>query len=257
MRLILIFTSWFLLTPVAFSASPSAESSSPSPEEVSNLFRSLLLANLPNPLYEKGFNWGNQRETIVGLKWKRDGLLLKPEPQKKMHNDGTWRKIRVEIDNPAKTLQFGVSEIKQVEEGKITFGVNVTFPVQIYFDQQNWESGVRLFSGSTRARCKVGVLLQCEATSRTEYQKGAFLPDVIFRMRVTDARLGYSDVVVEHTLGVGGDAAKLLGEAVFETIKQAKPSLESDLLVKGNAAIIKAADTKEVRLGLGKLFEKK
>jgi len=33
-----------------------------------------------------------------------------------------------------------------------------------------------------------------------------------------------------------------------------KPNLESDLLAKANAAIVKAADTKEVKVELGKLL---
>jgi hypothetical protein len=37
-------------------------------------------------------------------------------------------------------------------------------------------------------------------------------------------------------------------------VKQLKPSLERKLLEKGNAAIVKAADSKEVRVSLTKLL---
>ena len=63
--------------------------------------------------------------------------------------------------------------------------------------------------------------------------------------------------MVEHTAGIGGDAAKALGEAVVHTVKQVKPQLERDLLAKANAAIVKAGDTKEIRVALGKLLEGK
>lgn len=248
----------FVLTSVfgllALTGARADEPSAVNLAEISQAFRSLLLANLPAPLIEKSYNWGKQREAVVGLKWKRDGLLLKPEAIKKMHNDGIWRKIRVEADAPDKLLQLAVSELKTVEEGKITFKVNVAMPVHVHFEQQMWESGIRLYSGSTRARCKVGVLLQCEVTSKVEFKKDSFLPEVTFRSRVTDAKLGYDDFVVEHTLGVGGDAAKLIGEGVFETVRQAKPSLEEELLLKGNRAIVKAGDTKEIRLKLDQLL---
>ena len=39
-------------------------------------------------------------------------------------------------------------------------------------------------------------------------------------------------------------------------MKQIKPSLERNALQKLSAAIVRAADTKEVRLGLGGLFSK-
>ena len=45
--------------------------------------------------------------------------------------------------------------------------------------------------------------------------------------------------------------------AVMKLVKQVKPSLERRLLDKANAAIIKAGDSKEVRIGLGGVSRKK
>jgi hypothetical protein len=64
-------------------------------------------------------------------------------------------------------------------------------------------------------------------------------------------------LAVDHTLGVGGDAAKVLGEAAIKFAKAVKPSLEKDLLAKANAAVVKAADTKEVKIELDKLLSGK
>ena len=83
---------------------------------------------------------------------------------------------------------------------------------------------------------------------------GSLLPDAVIRVRVTEAELHYTDLVCEHTAGLDGDAAKKVGEAVLKFLKQAKPSLERDLLAKANAAIVKAADTREVRIELDKLL---
>ena len=57
--------------------------------------------------------------------------------------------------------------------------------------------------------------------------------------------------------GSAGRSAEMLGEAAHDMIKQLRPSLEKDLLEKANRAIVKAGDTKEVKLGLGKLFDGK
>jgi hypothetical protein len=244
------------LTPVS-PGSLRAQEPPVSTAELSESLLGLLRANMPAPLFDKGYNWGKQREVIVGVKWKREGLLLKPETIKKLHNDGVWRKIRVEADAPDKLLQLSLTDLKQIEEGKVTFQINVVQPVHIHFEQQVWESGIRLYSGSTRARCKVGAILKCEMLSKVEFKNGLFLPEISFRTRVTEAKLGYDDLVVEHTLGIGGDGAKLIGEAVIETIRQAKPSLEEELLLKGNKAIVKAGDTKEIKLGLSKLVKTK
>jgi hypothetical protein len=56
-------------------------------------------------------------------------------------------------------------------------------------------------------------------------------------------------------------AAPVLGfftrETIYKLIQQAKPSLEKDLLAKADAAIVKAVDSKEFRIGLGKLRTQK
>jgi hypothetical protein len=227
----------------------------PSSAELGGILRSLILPNLPSPLVEQSFNWGHQERVPVGVRWEKKGILLKPEVMKKMHNDGVWRKIAATADNPQATFQLTVSEVKSLSPGTMTFAVRLVLPVNLKFEQQLWRSGDRLYSGETRARCKVALALRCESTTRTEKKPNALLPDVIFRLRVVEAQLNYSDFVVEHTAGVGGDAAKILGNAVHDAINQWKPSLERKLLEKANAAIVKAGDTKEVRLGLSKLFE--
>ena len=138
----------------------------------------------------------------------------------------------------------------------MTFDMIVTLQTRITFEQQVWMRGTRLYGGETRARCRPILLLKCESTSRVEKSR-SFLPDVVFRMRVLDAKLGYDEFRVDHTAGVGGDMAKVLGEALHDTIKLWKPSLEKDLQEKAAKAIVKAGDTKEVKLGLGKLLDGK
>jgi hypothetical protein len=62
--------------------------------------------------------------------------------------------------------------------------------------------------------------------------------------------------VTEHVAGVGGELAEWIGDAGHNLMKHIKPSIEHHLLEKANAAIVKAADTKEVRISLTKWFAK-
>ena len=124
----------------------------------------------------------------------------------------------------------------------------------VEFEEWIWESGIRLYSGSLRARMRVHLHLDCEVTVRLEPSK-TFLPDAVFRLRVVKANLSYDQLVVEHIAGIGGSGAKLLGEAVHGALKQWHPSLERDLLAKANAAIVKAGDTREVKLSLASLLK--
>jgi hypothetical protein len=228
----------------------------PSAEELASIMRTLLTSALPEPLVEQSSNWGKQKEVANGITWKKDGLLLKPHKQEKLKNDGVWRRIRIDAVNPEKELKLQVMNVQKPQKGMLTFDMVVTLPTRIKFEQQFWKNGVRIYSGETRARCRPVLALKCESTSRV-VKSDNVIPDVVFRMRVLDARLTYDDLVVEHTAGVGGELADVLGDAVHGMVKQMRPSLERDMLEKANRAIVKAGDTKEVKLGLGKLFDGK
>jgi hypothetical protein len=256
MRLLLPAVLLFGLTGPAVAAPPSAPVDPPSAAELASIMRTLLKSALPTPLVAKEYNWGHQAEVWNGLDWEKDGILLKPHKQKKLKNDGIWRRIRVEAFDPDKNLTLVVKDVRQPEKGKVTFDLIVTLQTRITFEQQAWLRGTRLYSGETRARCRPILALKCESTSRVE-KAGGFLPDVVFRMRVLDARLGYDEFRVDHTAGVGGEAAKVMGDALHDTVKLLVPNLEKDMKEKAQKAIVKAGDTKEVKLGLGKLLDGK
>ncbi|MFO0803800.1 MAG: hypothetical protein U0791_11860 [Gemmataceae bacterium] len=227
--------------PVARAAAPSAvRAEAGAVRALEASLRSILLKNLPDPIVKSEQNWGKQRPALVR--------------KNEMRNDGTWRRFSVRAPNPQQSLGLGIEDAVFPEPGRATFTAKLGVDCDLQFEQQIWKNGLRLYSGETRGRCRAAVLLQCEAVSRTETKPGAFVPDLVFRVKVTEAKLFYDDLVIEHTAGVGGDAAKILGDAVIDTVKQAKPELEKELLDKANAAIVKAADTRDVRLSFDSLL---
>jgi hypothetical protein len=155
-----------------------------------------------------------------------------------------------------RTLDLKIYDLKTVDADKQRFKIFIAFQMGVYYDQQNWESGVRLWSGSVRARAQVKCEMTCENTVRVEFDKN-YLPEFIMQTRVAQANVGYDSLVVEHVAGIGGTGAKLVGEAAHEAMRQWRPSIERDLLAKANAAIVKSADTREVRFGFGSLLKAK
>lgn len=231
----------FLATAPVCAAAPAASVPPAPPEKLAATLRTLLLKNLPDPLIYKEDNWGKKRPGPFGAK---------------IHNDGVWRKIRVTAVNPAQNLELNIRNVTRPNQEQTRFEAVVALDTIINFEQQIWETGVRLYSGSTRARAKVWVVLQCESTLKVIPSKG-FFPDIVFRLRATSAQLQYGGLDVEHIAGIGGDGAEVLGKALVSLLKSVKPSLERDLLEKGNAAIVKAGDTKEVRISLTEMMQGK
>ncbi len=226
-----------------------------STDALAGTLRGYLVAHIPPVLLEESHNWGNQKLVTRGLEWKGKGKLgLQPQRQKAHKNDGVWRKVRVATGSLPDTLVFDLRDVQKPAPDRMTFTTFLSLDARVDYDQQNWRAGLRTYAGSVRARMRVKVALFCEVTTRVE-KTGNLLPDVVFRGRVLKADLRYDNFVVEHVGGVGGELAKLIGGAAHAAIDQWRPSLERKLLEKANAAIVKAGDTKDVRIGLGKFFE--
>jgi hypothetical protein len=217
--------------------------------------RGFLVKAMPSPLYEDARHWGVQKSVSV-VKWRGQGIHVHPEKINVMKNDGRWWKVRVTADRLPDTLVFDLRDAHIVEPGRMTFTAFISFDTNAEYDRQTWHTGRRTYSGSIRARLRVKLTLRCEATAQLD-GNGGLLPDAVFRLRVLQAESGYDNLVVEHIAGLGGEAAKLIGDAAHGSIKQWRPSMERDLLAKANAAMVKAGDTKEVRVSLSKLLGKK
>jgi hypothetical protein len=217
--------------------------------------RGFLIKAMPMPLYEDTRHWGLQKP-VSEIKWRGKGLHVHPEKIEVMKNDGHWWKVRVTADRLADTLVFDLRDAHVVEPGRMTFTAFLSFDTHVDYDKQNWHKGRRTYSGSIRARLRIKLTLHCEATAQLD-GSSSLLPDAVFRLRVLQAESGYDNLVVEHIAGLGGEAAKLLGDAARGSLKQWRPSMERQLLAQINAAIVKAGDTKDVRIRLAKLLNQK
>ncbi len=246
-----MFSSWLIGSALALLPSQASAPPGVSPEVLSRTLRDTLVHMLPDPLYEAAPGWGKQQQTTTGLKWTKKG----PRRQHGERNEGTWRKIRVVADRAADTLDFHLRDIRSADTGKVTFTADAALNVRVDYEKQDWHKGVRLYAGSIRARLRIHLTVQCELSSRLEFQKGALLPDAIFQVRVVHAETGYDNLVVEHIAGVGGDLARWLGKTGQKGLHRFDPRVEEKLLARANAAIEKAGRSKELRLGLSALWK--
>jgi hypothetical protein len=215
-----------------------------STDALAGMLRHVLIESLPSPPYEDDRHWGGLKEfhTLGG--------------KTRLKNDGDWWKVKVTADNLPDTLILDLRDVRQPEPGRVLFTTFLSFDTDVDYDKQEWKRGLRLYSGELRARMRVKLTLHCEATTRVEGE-AKLLPDTVFRLRVLDADFKYDNLVVEHVSGLGGEVAKLLGDAAIGGMHQWHPSFERALLAKADAAVVKAGDTKEVRIGLSRLFGKK
>jgi hypothetical protein len=223
---------------------------------LAQVLRDLAKKHIPDPLSKSNQNWGHQKAVTVVYRY-REGLRVWSEAAQEFRNDGLWRRTTVRVPEPDK-LALEVIELTHPEEGKIRAAVAVVADrVDVRFEQQLWRNGRRLYGGETRAHCRGGILLKAEVTTKTEFKKGSFLPEITLKLRVTGADIFYDKIVVDHTAGLDGDAAKALGDVFIEAAKAVKPDLEKDLREKAEAAVVKAVGVREFKVALDKLLSSK
>lgn len=213
---------------------------------LTQLLQPLLLDALPPVLYEGQQNWGKQ-SLVSEIHFKG----IKPVIRKVPRNDGTWRKFKVTTRNLPSTFRVKLTDLRQLDADRQAFKIYLTFMLNMEMEQQHWESGVRFYAGSAKARLRLNLDLDCESTLKLDTSKSVLLPDAVFRLRVTRANVSYNELVVEHIGGLGGAAAKFIGDTLHDAVKQWRPSIERNLRDQANAAIVKAADTKEIKLSFG------
>jgi hypothetical protein len=220
-------------------------------EALSKFLREQVGKKVPDPLTSAADNWGNQ---VTVYHRHRLGFRNWTEPVPELVNHGLWRRVTVRIPDPDK-IAIAVTELTRPTPDTANVTVAVTADrVDVRMENQLWRLGNRLYSGETRAHCKAGLQIKAEVTSRTEPKPGSFFPDVVLTIKATDAKIFYDGVVVDHTAGLDGDAARTVGDLVIRTVKAVAPDLEGDLLAKANAAVLKAAGTREVKVALDKLL---
>ena len=250
-RLSIAIVTILLACPVGVFAQSPAKSDDPY-APLAQALKPILIKAMPATLHEKIDNWDHQVMVPVGLKWRG----IRAEITRSPRNHGEWKKLKITTHDLPRTLDLKIYDVKSIDAEKQTFKVFLTFEMGVEYEQQNWESGARLWSGNVRARAQMKFDLDCENTLRVELDKNN-LPDFILRIRVTDAKVHYDKLVVEHINHIGGDGAKLIGAAAHRIMNQWRPSIERDLLAKANAAIVKTADTREIRIGFGGLLKSK
>lgn len=236
----------------------TAQSLPPADPALTVLVRDQLIQYMPILLAETHESWGKQSEVTVGMKLVRTGAFsCRLEPQYAIRNEGHWHRLKIAARDPQNTMLLSLSNMKSEESGRMTFDATMSTLVELNFEQQLWKSGIRLIGTETRARATAGVRLQCEATNRFDYRPGTVVPELVLRFRVTHADVFVNDIVVERTLGMNGMAARTIGETVQKLVKRFQPDLERKTLDRANEAVLKAADTKEIRIGFQKWFAMK
>lgn len=223
---------------------------------LTELLRPLILQSLPTPLHQKSDSWGATKRTPNGLRWRGQGPNVRPELQFAEKNHGHWKRTQILAEGLPGSFVFQIQDLRASSPDCRTFDVYVGMPLRIIHDEQRWESGVKLYDFQVRCRLRALALLRCE-TRLTIESTGGWLPEVAYRFQVMQVQVGYDQVSFDHVAGLGGEAAEQLGRLGLAVVRQARPSLEHGMRERLEAALLKAATKKELKVSTSQLWNVK
>jgi hypothetical protein len=216
---------------------------------LTRILTDLFRRHLPDPLAQTSDNWGQQEEVRGNRRRIKDWHIVS-EPYEYKRNQGLWRRLTLRVPD-RQCVHVGVRDIQFPRRGCLQGTIlTVVEEMKLQLEQQHWCHGVRLYSCDIRAHCKVGLTLFAQVTSQQAHSPTALLPNYIFTVRVYQARLDYDRVVVDHIMGLDGQAAKIAGDTIREIVRRFKPDLEEQLRQRAEAAIVRVTDNRQLHLTL-------
>ncbi len=186
-----------------------------------------LVEALNGPPYTFGSNWGNQitTRTADGGRWVWEGAKSHFEThyREDNRNDGVWTRGSISLEDPAHEMIVNFSDFKATPRLlEVSFQIYARAMLRAQAEARSYRYGVELGAISTGARAVVSVNLTLRV----------YLYDNATRLgwQVVAPDLSYSDVTLDKLGYMGGEAAKVLGDAITGSIKQFFSSQRAKML---------------------------
>jgi len=211
-----------------------AEQTEQSPESLHELVTDIVLQYIPHQ-YDDDDEWGGKKRVVRGVKWERDGIVLKPIKMHKDVNHGSWRYYRIRLHDPDQKFDIKIENVAETGDGRVAFDAVVTAKLLAHGRIAQWERGVQLIAMSADAEADVRLRLSCKFGVR--FNATQFPPTVALDPEVTAADIQMLGFRVTRISRIGGDIAKELGRALEGVIRRKLDQQESRLVAKANKKI--------------------
>lgn len=199
----------------------------------------IIRRNLPED-YVDDRKWDRQKEVWDGLDVHREGLRIKTKRKTKMVNAGTWTRYKIALVDPDQNLAIDFHRLEPLSDGRIAFGVTVECPLDVFGRLSQWMRDVQIFSLSANVDAACRLVLEGTVGLRMNLFK--LIPDISVEPRVDVAHVGLTHYRVRRISQVGGDFAKLLGEALKKRVDEKLEDYNDKLVDKINQQIEKHND---------------
>ncbi len=198
--------------------------------------RNLALQHLPAH-YVDDRKW-NRTEVIKTLIPRSEPLVMK---------HGTWTKYELQPVNPEHTLAIRLTNVRNLEDGRLAFQLACDLTVDLAARQARWQRGVQLYSLQADITTRVTIDLDCRLGVKFDL---ATEPAIILAPHVETTQLTIHEFRIHRVSKVGGEIAQQLTRAARKWLEEHADEHEVKLTESLNKQLLKKPD--KLRIPLSK-----
>lgn len=220
-----------------------------SADEVAEVVAGLIADVIPRR-YERTKDWGRTKRITTGVRSSGNFFEFDIHRRKTEVKHGVWKRYRVAMVDPDKTLDVRIENLRSAGPGRIACTLLVAAKLDGWARAKVYNRGIHLIA--LEAVCETKVRLRLDVEVAIEAAPSAYLTGIAVRPVVTGARLKLDDFRLTRVSDVRGPIVRELGDGLRHLIED---ELDGPKLVaKLNRSIEKRHDrlqlTPERLLGL-------
>jgi hypothetical protein len=221
-----------LLAParVAAITFPTAEEAAGA--DLARLIHKTIVAKLPTA-YEDKSGWGQTiplPDRLILPRLKR--TMVKVGDHMEVP-DGTWRKLRLRLEDPDRDLHVRIRGFKQLGPTTYRTTYNVEATLRAEADVQRWRNGVELADLTARADVRLVIRVECDSTARLATDK--LPPRLVLDPDLKDLKLTLKEFTPKAVtfrragVTVEGSPIEAVGAEVKDLVQALMESKEPDI----------------------------
>lgn len=205
-------------------------------EGLNEQLRMLALQHLPAQ-YVDDRKW-NRMETIKTLIPRSEPLVMK---------HGTSTKYELRPVDPAQTLAVRLTNVRNLEDGRLGFNLACDLTVDMEARQARWQRGVQLYSMQADITTRVTIELECQLGLKFDL---ATQPAIVLSPHIESSQLTIHEFRIHRVSKVGGEIAQQLTRAARKWLEDHATEHETKLTQSLNTQLQKKPE--KLRISLSK-----
>jgi hypothetical protein len=241
---LLKYAPWLvlLLTPAPVAAQTDPPADEAATAELARLIHKMIVARML-PVYENASEWGHTAPLPERLRLPRLRRTVVQVGDHMEAPDGTWRRLRLRVEDPDRDIRVGVPSFKRVEAMKYRVVVDSDVAVRGEADVQQWRNGLQLADLTAAADVRLNVRVECDVTARLDAKGPARL---VLDPDIADLKLNLREFTPKQVMfrragvSIQGGAVEAAGEEFRDSLQAMLRAVEPGVRTRANDALARA-----------------